>query len=523
MKNKTILLVTVLFSLMLVGIVLVQIDWVNRVMRLNQNAFDEAVYKALAAVVKEVEEKENFVFIKRQIETDSQLKKTRKFLKDHAVQVKKRKTRLPGGANNVHVSVTGAPGRETKTVVRIEKDNNGNKTTYNSVFVGSAAIDSFPVPPAPPLTPSFQFITTEDKKENIELILEKMLSVDDPDSVTIKPADVEKMLAIQLKQNNLPQRFTFALLAKDPAKSYVKGDTSSARWRPYKINLYPNDLFGREVTLALMFPVDETSVNFDMWGPAGLSLFFITALLVLFVYSIRMLLRHKKMLAMKNDFINHMSHEFKTPLAGISLGADMLMGKPAQMNAGDIQKVASVIKKQSVRLTKEVNDVLQNALLEENLARPHTLFNLVEVIKTQLELLQPQIAARSAQIHTDFSSEIILVKGNESQWHKVISNLVDNSLKFSRENPEINISVRTAGQKICVRVSDNGMGIASKDLGRIFDKFFRADYYKQSNIQGFGLGLNFVKTVVETHKGTIKAESGLNAGTSIIIEIDAES
>jgi len=517
---------------MLVGIVVVQAWWIDRVMQLNKKAFDDAVYKSLAAVVKQVEEKENYVFIKRQVETDAQLKKTKKFLKEHASVAKKHKMKVASAPENVSISITSDKGKETKTVVRIEKDEKGHKYVYNSVYVGAAAIDSIPgknvivTPPVPPVPPILETITgLDDKKESVEIILEKMLSMGDPDSVSIDQKEIGKMLSEHLKQNNLPQYHAFSVLKKDKHKNYTNFKAANGTpLTPYAVNLYPNDLFGREATLELLFRTDDTRTPLKKWmTPLLLSLFFTTALLVLFIYSIRMLIRHKKMLEMKNDFINHMSHEFKTPLAGISLGADMLLGKTEQMNPEQIHKVAGTIKKQSLRLSKEVNDVLQNALLEENLKKPHALFNLVETLKTQVELFQPQIENAQARIITSFSSEKIIINGDEGQWQKVFSNLIDNSLKFAREMPEINISITTQGNKIKIEFADNGIGIAAKDLPHIFDKFFRSDYYKKSNIQGFGLGLSFVKTVVEAHDGTIKAESELNQGTKLIIEINAEA
>jgi two-component system, OmpR family, phosphate regulon sensor histidine kinase PhoR len=507
---------------MLVGVLVMQAGWIARVMQLNQKAFDNAVYKALAAVVKEVEEKENFGFIKRQVETNDKLQKTKKFLKEHA-QAKKRKTRIVAGENNLRISMTETAGGQTKTVVRIENDDNGNHYVHNSVFVGAAVLDT-PRRPRPPAPPALHFVTVDDKKENVELILEKMLSISDPDSLSIQPAEIEKMLVTQLRQNNLPAQFAFALLSKDPKKSYVSHDTSvHGGWAPYQVKLYPNDLFGRQTTLALMFPVEATRVGFDMWGAMGVSLFFTIALLFLFIYSIRMLQRHKKMLEMKNDFINHMSHEFKTPLAGISLGADMLLTKPGQLTSDDIHKVASTIKKQSARLNSEVNDVLQNALLEESIGRPHAIFNLAELIRRELELFQPQIDSKCARVNLSLCADTVLFTGNEQQWHKVISNLLDNALKFSGQQAEISITLKASGPRILLEVADNGAGIAAADLPRIFDKFFRSDYYRKSNIQGFGLGLNFVKTVVTQHKGAIRAESELNAGTRIIIGLNAEA
>jgi two-component system phosphate regulon sensor histidine kinase PhoR len=514
---------------MLVGVIAIQGWWIQHVVSLNEKAFTDAVYKSLGAVVKQVEEKENFVFIQRQVETDTMLRRTKRLLKQHRPRKPMRTQLSTITGSNVQISVNSENGKETRTIVRIEKDNNGHKYVHNSVYVGTAALDSLPmvvfspsIPPVPPMPPEIETISPLDKKENVEVIMEKMLSLRDPDSVSIKPEEIGHIIAEQLKQNNLSPVFNFALLKKDSSFSFKSADFTGNK-NAYQVNLYPNDLFGRSVLLSVNLPDKSTRIRADVWWVFALSLFFTAAILILFIYSIRMLLRHKKLLEMKNDFINHMSHEFKTPLAGISLGADMLIGNTEQMSADQIQRVAGTIKKQSLRLSKEVNDVLQNALLEESIDKPHVLFNVVDTLKGQLELLQPQLENKNARVITSFSSEKILIRGDESQWQKVFSNLIDNSLKFSRENPQINISVAAQGPRVKIELADNGVGIAGKDLPRIFEKFFRSDYYRQSNIQGFGLGLNLVKTVVDAHKGSIKVESELNVGTRMIIELDAEA
>lgn len=532
MKRGSVILLIVLFSLMLVGVIAIQGWWIQRLVALNEKAFTDAVYKTLGAVVKQVEEKENFVFIQRQVETDTLLKQTKRLLKQRAARKSVRTHMSTITGSDVRISVNSEGGKETRTIVRIEKDKNGHKYVHNSVFVGTAAFDSLPmvmftpaVPPVPPVAPqieTIEAISPLDRKENVEVIMEKMLSLRDPDSVSIKPEEIGGIIAQQLKQNNLQLAFNFALQKKDSSFSFKSKDFTGNK-NAYKVNLYPNDLFGRSVLLSVNLPGKSSQIRADVWWVFALSLFFTAAILILFIYSIRMLLRHKKLLEMKNDFINHMSHEFKTPLAGISLGADMLMSNTGQMSSEQMHRVAGTIKKQSLRLSKEVNDVLQNALLEENFNKPHTLFNVVDTLKMQLELLQPQLENKGARVITSFSSDTILINGDENQWQKVFSNLIDNSLKFSKENPEITINLATQAPKVKMEFTDNGVGIAAKDLPRIFEKFFRSDYYRQSNIQGFGLGLNFVKTVVDAHKGSIKAESELNVGTKITIELNAEA
>ncbi|HWY37972.1 MAG TPA: HAMP domain-containing sensor histidine kinase, partial [Bacteroidia bacterium] len=379
-----------------------------------------------------------------------------------------------------------------------------------------------PVPPVPP-GPDIEMISPEEKRENIEVIMDKMLSLRDPDSISVQPAEIKKILAEQIKQNHLPEVFDFFLLAKDPKRSYLGFGNVGYKdgWRPYKVNLYPNDLFGRDMTLAVTFRTEDTFLQMKDWiYPVLLSLFFTLSLLALFIYSIRMLLRHKKMLDMKNDFINHMSHEFKTPLAGISLGADMLIDKPGKMSPEQINKVAHIIRKQSDRLNKEITDVLLSAQLEENIHKVSVQFDLIETLKTQLGLFSLQLENKGARIETHYKPENISITGDEILWQKVFSNLLDNALKFSKESPEIIISVTRTANVVRVEFKDNGIGIAEKDLPHIFEKFYRSNYYRQSNIQGFGLGLNFVKKVIDSHKGKIRAESEPGKGTKIIIEIN---
>lgn len=506
---------------MLIGIVIIQAWWIDRYMDLKAKAFDDAVYKSLAATVKQVNEKENFTFINHQLQTDTMLKRTKNVLK---LKTKRKIPKAFASNENVQVSVISEPGKETRTIVRVEEDKNGTKTIKHSVVVGAAAYDSMlviatpPVPPVPPV-PGTEVLTEDVKREDLEIILEKMLKVNDPDSISVGPAEVKKILSEQVKLNHLPEGFDLLMLSKDPKRT--SDSAAGKEWKSYKANLYPNDLFGRNMTLVLMYPFEETTLKRSDWmPPILLSLFFTLSLLALFIYSIYMLIRHKKMLEQKNDFINHMSHEFKTPLTGISLGADMLIAKHDKMDAAQAIKVAQIIRKQSERLNKEVNDVLLNAQLEESIPKNPVAFDLVAALKTQLEMFHLQLEEKQAKIEPQFYPEHISIVGDEILWQKVFSNLLDNALKFSKESPVISVKVQRSTQGIHIEFADNGIGIDPKDLPYIFDKFYRSNYYKQSNIQGFGLGLSFVKKVVDSHKGIIKAESEIGKGTKIIIELN---
>jgi two-component system phosphate regulon sensor histidine kinase PhoR len=525
MKNRTITLITALFSIMLLGIILIQAWWIRRSLQLNEQAFNAAVYRSMEGVVKQTEELENFSFIKNKI--------------DHETFVKNIHTIIPiyhhKISEHIEVNVNTTTGQK-QTIVKIEKDRNEKKTSHKRIVIASAGAipQTTPIPPVPPVSgiaalpevpeaPEFtdsELFVIDDKKENVAVIIEKMQQIKNPDSVSIKPAELKKIISTQLAQNNLFTSVDFALYKKDGTVFYAdKGFSDSAG--AYKINLYPRDLYGRNLNLALLIPGKSNYINSNVWWVFALSLMFTLSILFLFVYSIRMLVKHKNLLEIKNDFINHMSHELKTPLATISLGADMLIGKTDKMNEVQIQKIASSIKKQSVRLHEDMKQILLNALLDNYHAKEE-IFNLVEICKQTLNEMQFLLDDKRAAIETHFEPEQLFIKGDADLWHKVFSNLLDNALKFSKEIPEIHISITQTHDAIHIEIADRGIGIAEKDLAQIFDKFYRADYYKRSNIQGFGLGLSFVKKIVELHKGIIKVESKLDIGTTFIIVLAHE-
>lgn len=509
MKDRSIALLIVLFGLMLLGIIAIQAWWIRRSLRLSEQAFDSAVYRSLGEVVRQTEQKENFVFIRNKLQTDTILRQTKKLLKQHK---RESKHAIAGFSNNVQVHVNTESGEEPRTIIRIENNENGKHTVRNSVIVGVQRLEQ-PEPPLPPEAPS-----PDNKIEHIEILVEKMLRVKDPDSISIKPPEIGRIIREELLQNNLSGAFEYALLQKDSFPVFKSRGYKSGS---YRIDLYPNDLFGRNITLLLDLPQRDKLVRADIWWGFALSLVFTIAILILFAYSIHMLLRHRKMLAQKTDFINHLSHEFKTPLAGISLGADMLVEKLGQLNSSQVQFIGQTIKSQSTRLNKEVNDVLLSSRLEEDMKDPSSSFNVVSAIRQQLGLMELLIESRHAKIETAFSPEEIYIKGDELLWQKVFSNLVDNSLKFSKGNPVIKISVRKTGEKVRIEIADNGSGIHEKDLKHVFEKFYRSDYYKKSNIPGFGIGLSFVKKVLGASGASIRAESQPEKGTRMIIETNA--
>ncbi len=491
---------------MLTGVIAIQAWWIRRSLQLDTQQFDAAAYRALQSAVKQNKQKEDFTFMQNEADCDSVVQIPMPGNKKIQVQHKHHTISNYTMVDNMdQICVLSNRGR---TIVRIVSDDNTDFEMTPGMFPSQSSNDSIS-----------EVKYVHKKIKDIDTLVQEMIQIKNPDSLLIKPADIQMFIECQFAQNNLPDSFRFALI-KPHGEYLYKSPEFHDTTDCYKVSLYPNDLFGRNILLFVDIPGKLMRIHSGIWWAFMLSLLFIASLLLLFIYSIRMLIRHKNLLEAKNDFINHMSHEIKTPLAGISLGADMLIEKQDKMTAEQIGKVAHSIKEQSTRLNKDMSAVLLNAMVDEAPEVKFATFNIIDTINKSMEECKMILANKNIKIETDIEKDSVILNGNEALWQKVFCNLLDNSIKFSNYEAliKIKVSIQSPGN-ILIRFSDNGIGISKEGLPHIFEKFYRSDYYKQSNIQGFGLGLSFVKKVVQMHNGSVKAESEQGKGTSIIIEI----
>lgn len=274
-----------------------------------------------------------------------------------------------------------------------------------------------------------------------------------------------------------------------------------------------------EIMHVIVPNVKHIVLNQLRWMIAGAVLFTVI-LLAAFYVTLTALLRQKKMSEIKNDFINNMTHEFKTPLATISLAVDALRNEKVLESREKLNYFSSIIKEENKRMNKQVETILQAALSErQELQLDLKPIHVHEVIYKALENFSLQLQEKNSATDLQLNAKNDLIYADEVHFTNLVSNLIDNAVKYSRENLLIKISTASNSKSVNIRLEDNGIGMSKETIKRIFEKFYRAHTGNLHNVKGFGLGLNYVKTIVDAHHGKIKVESMLGRGTTFIIDI----
>lgn len=256
-----------------------------------------------------------------------------------------------------------------------------------------------------------------------------------------------------------------------------------------------------------------------LWILVG-AITFMVIIIAAFYVTVKTLLNQKKLSQIKSDFINNMTHEFKTPLATISLAVDALRSPKVQTNPEKSIYFTNIIKEENIRMNKHVETILQAAFLEKqelnlNLSK----IDAHEMIQEVASTFELQLNDKNGQIQFLLNASQHFISGDDTHFRNMISNLIDNAIKYSQDPVQIKISTHSTRNVLVIRIDDNGIGMSKESVKRVFEKFYRAHTGNLHNVKGFGLGMSYVKTVIDAHKGKIKVDSTLGKGTSFTIEM----
>ena len=277
----------------------------------------------------------------------------------------------------------------------------------------------------------------------------------------------------------------------------------------------------KEEFLVVIVPHQQTIIfRGILWFIIG-SILFTIIIITAFFLTIKALLRQKKLSEIKSDFINNMTHEFKTPLATISLAVDALKNEKVVSDKTKHDYFIDIIKEENKRMNKQVETILQAALFDRKEVQLNKkLISVHSIIRDAVNNVQLPLQEKNGKIELMLSATSDIIEGDELHFTNVINNLIENSIKYSKESGlMIKISTASNSNQITISVSDNGIGMTKETTKRIFEKFYRAHTGNIHNVKGFGLGLSYVKTIVEAHKGKIKVDSTFGQGSTFTVYI----
>ena len=286
----------------------------------------------------------------------------------------------------------------------------------------------------------------------------------------------------------------------------------------FSFALFPSDMFSSPDYLMVFFPKEKRFLITQLWGTLSISIVFIIIIILSFAYTVITILKQKKISELKNDFINNMTHEFKTPISTISLACEALGDKDIIKSESLYDNYINVINEENKRLGGMAERILQSASLEKGqIILKHEEVDVHDVINESIKNIQLQVEKKGGGISTDFKAESFIISADKIHFTNVIFNLLDNANKYTPVNPEVKITTENSYSGILISVEDNGAGISKANQKKIFEKLYRIPTGNIHNVKGFGLGLSYVKAIIERHGGKITLESEINKGTKFII------
>jgi two-component system phosphate regulon sensor histidine kinase PhoR len=346
--------------------------------------------------------------------------------------------------------------------------------------------------------------------------------------------NLDKYLKSELESKNIDLSYEYGVYSNEYRSYFIEngsytatiGDTTKssnvAAMNPlykaeYKISLFENEVINPG-HLNIYFPGKKRFLWSNVIGILLSSILFTGLILFCFSYTIYVIFHQKKVSEMKTDFINNMTHEFKTPIATISLASDSILSPVILENKDKVTRFINIIKQENKRMLSQVEKVLQMAQIEkENVELKFIQFNIHDVIEDAVINAELKVQAKGGQIITNLLAQKPVITGDVTHIASIINNLLDNAEKYTPNQPIIRIETKDVRGGVEVIVEDNGIGINKDALKLIFEKFYRVHTGNLHDVKGFGLGLSYVKAMVDAHHGKVSVKSEVGKGSIFTI------
>jgi two-component system phosphate regulon sensor histidine kinase PhoR len=530
MNKRTFLLVIGLMAVAMVGLVSLQWYWIRNAVKLNDNKFRHNVYEALGNVVDRLERQEIYTYAIGKFDTVRDKKTV--LITGDIDSVVSLLPRLKQAFNSSAADNFYNLSRHLSFEDSIVMDNRKIKVSYeiDNMNKKSSVIDFDPYFGPPPfelwdsinefesdMLSKFRKITQ--RSQMVSMIVNQIFSGEKEPIFRINQAELNHILKSELESRGITLDYIYGIVDRRDntivLTNLKKGNRADLLETGFLVKLFPNDVFPSSQYLTIRFPSQTGFLLRQIWFTLLSSVLLVLLIVFAFYYALMTIIRQKKVSDIKNDFINNMTHEFKTPIATVSLACEALRDPGISKNETFFNRYVGIIQSENERLGRQVEKVLQMATLEKQdfkLKMEKTdVHEIIEKVINNTRIVVEKRNGRLIKIMNAKEHELIT---DQVHLINILNNLLDNANKYSPEIPEITVETRNAESKIIIGISDKGIGMSKDVLNRIFEKFYRVPTGNLHDVKGFGLGLAYVKTMSMALGATIEVKSQPGKGST---------
>lgn len=550
MKDLKLKILVILIGVALIGLIYIQYYWIKAAYKIEEQKFDRTVAFVLSDVVERLERAEADSLLKQTLilKTDTKPNKTDSFKNttknkltsirinttnsEKALKIGSEKTGYSyihsfiNGNDSTCITVCDTLNPQLKKTIVYNTGFKMDLDTINSdngiVVIGINKSDSR----YDTNNLVFTLNAINKRKDILKRAFQDYIIQTEviPDKRKISISKIDTLLKKEFSNKgiDIPHLVSLEWKNKDSIHFIQKEKHEKEKNAVYKVSLFPSDLKPNNIQLMVNFPEKQKFILAQMNLMLVFSGIITITIILLFYTSIRMYYNQKKTSEVKNDLLNNISHEFKTPLSTISIACDTIKDYNYELPSEKISRYTGIITDENKRLIKLVDSMLKTALLEKGRIKlEFTKIDIYELLNKSLDKFRGT-ENLNLDLQIDSSSDIKEITGDITHLSNVFINLVDNAIKYSGENKIIRITIETAKKGLLVSVKDNGIGIKYKHRKKIFDTFYRIPQGNIHNTSGYGIGLSYVKKIIEQHNGKIQVSSKINEGTTFKIYLPYE-
>jgi len=518
MSKRIFVLLVVLMVISLVGIISVQIFWIKSSIKLKEEQFSTSVKFALAEVSENIKDREFRDYVEKYSPLFDEMQQSKQstvrdyfFQQIDTINNEKFTFRQSIVENNFKAQISPFEADTINFRIFIGRE---EKTVENYEFESKDFKD---------LSPKERIVKFERLDEYDKIQFEdffKNVVPRRPIHERISNNEIRLNLDNELRARNIETKFEYGVFT-DGLITKVKSDKFKRKTGyTYSVPLFVDNEGSYDYSLFVSFPDKKEFILSTISWILILSALFIFIIILSFASAIYQLIKQKQISKIKTDFINNMTHEFKTPIATINLAIDSIKNPKIINNKEKVIRYAEMIREENKRMHAQVENVLRISKLEKNqLDLSKDVVDLNDIIEDAILHVDLLVSDRKGYVKKHFDAIQSEILASRFHLTNVITNIIDNAIKYSEEPPEIDIYTENAGNKIIVKIVDKGIGMAKNVQKKVFNKFYREQTGNVHNVKGHGLGLSYVKSIVESHQGSVYVESEKGKGSTFIVKI----